>query len=103
MSDQDARTNLYDTLIRLVLLALIVGWCLLLLFPFANMILWGMILAMAFAPTHRFLAARMGGRSKLASVMIVAGCLVVLIIPSWLFLQAIIDNVQHARESFHAG
>jgi predicted PurR-regulated permease PerM len=62
-----------------------------------------MILAMALAPAHRFLASRMGGRSKLASVFIVSVCLVLIIVPSWLFLDAIIDNVKDAKASFQAG
>jgi len=36
-------------------------------------------------------------------VIIVAGCLVLLVIPGWLFLQAISRNVQDAKASFDAG
>ena len=99
----NAGISLYDTSIRLVLLALVVGWCLLIVYPFSSMILWGLILAMALAPAHRFLAKRMGGRSKLASVILVAVCLAVIIVPSWLFVDAIIDNVQDAKTRFQAG
>ena len=45
----------------------------------------------------------MGGKPKLASVIIVAGSLILIIIPSWLFIRAIIENVQQARDSFNAG
>jgi predicted PurR-regulated permease PerM len=45
----------------------------------------------------------MGNNRKLASVVIVFSCLVVLVVPSILFLDSIVEGVVQLRESYQAG
>ena len=52
MTEKNQTSNIYDTSIRLLFLAFIVAWCIMLVLPFVSIILWGVILALAFAPLH---------------------------------------------------
>jgi predicted PurR-regulated permease PerM len=103
MKETNTNTNIYDISIRLVFLAFIIGWCLMILFPFTSVILWGFILGIALSPLHNKLVKMMGGKPKLASFIIVLACLAIFIIPAWFFLDALIDNVKDLKTSFLAG
>jgi predicted PurR-regulated permease PerM len=103
MKETNITPNLYDTSIRLLFLALIIGWCLMILLPFTSIILWGYILGIAFMPLHGRLAKIMGGKAKLASFIIVLACLAIFIIPAWLFLDSLLDNAKELRTRFLAG
>jgi predicted PurR-regulated permease PerM len=96
-------TSVFDISIRLVILFIVVAWCLLILFPFVYIMLWALIFAIAFFPIHGKIAKRMGNNRKLASVVIVFSCLVVLVVPSILFLDSIVEGVVQLRESYQAG
>ncbi|MDZ7606933.1 MAG: hypothetical protein U5K79_15390 [Cyclobacteriaceae bacterium] len=62
MKNQTIYPSIYDTTIRLLILMLIVAWCLLIMAPFASIILWSLILAIAMYPLHKTLAQKMGAR-----------------------------------------
>jgi predicted PurR-regulated permease PerM len=103
MTSQKSTPSVYDTTIRLLILLLIIVWCMMILAPFVNIILWSLILALAFAPLHKSLVKWMGGKSKIASIIIVLFCLAVIIIPSWFFLDAIVREIKELKASFQAG
>jgi predicted PurR-regulated permease PerM len=103
MTNQNSSANLYDTTIRLFFLLLIIAWCLAILYPFISIMLWGLILALAFKPLHDSLMKLMGGKSKLASFIIVMVSLAVIIVPSWFFLDSIVDNVKEIKASYSEG
>ena len=97
------QNNIYDTSIRLLFLAFIIAWCLLILLPFVSIILWAIILAIAFSPLHTSLSKWMGGREKLASTLIVLIGLAVVLIPGWLFLDSIISGAKELKADFDGG
>ena len=103
MKETNTSPNIYDTSIRLLFLALIMGWCLMILVPFTSIMLWGFILGIAFSPLHSKLAKMMGGKASLSSLILVLACLAIFIIPGWFFLDALIDNVKELRTSFLDG
>ncbi len=94
------QNNIYDTSIRLVFLALIIAWCLLILLPFVSIILWAVILAIAFSPLHTSLSRWMGGSVKLSSTLIVVIGLAIILIPGWLFLDSIITGAKELKADF---
>ncbi len=103
MKNQSANNSVYDTTIRLFILILIVGWCLAIMYPFVSIILWSLILAMALHPLHRTLSAKIGGRPKLASVIIVVSLLVIIFVPTWLLIDSLIGEVKALKASFDNG
>lgn len=96
-------TSIYDTSIRLVILFVVIAWCLMILYPFVGIMLWGLIFSLAFYPLHTSLVKRMGGKPKLASFIIVLVSLCIIIIPSWFFLELIIDEVRELKMGFQDG
>ena len=103
MTDTTSTNPIYDLTIRMLLLFLIIGWCMMIMLPFVNIMLWGIILTLAFDPLHRTLSRWMGGRTKLAAILIVLASLSIVIVPGILFLNSIIEGVKWLRESYLAG
>lgn len=103
MNTDHRSESVYDTSIKLLLLLLIVVWCLMILYPFASVMLWGFILAVAFKPMHDSITKITRGKSKLASVIIVLLSLAIIIVPSWILLDSVIDEVRVFKDEFMAG
>jgi predicted PurR-regulated permease PerM len=103
MKNPSSNNSVYDTTIRLFILILIVGWCLAIMYPFASIILWSVILAMALYPLHKSLSARIGGRPKLASAIIVIFTLAIIFIPIWLLIDSLFAEVKALKVSFDSG
>lgn len=80
--------------IRLGFLVLLLAWCFQIIYPFAGIMMWGVILALATAPLYDALNAKIGDRPKLASGILIISGLLVLMIPSWLFLDSLISGIK---------
>jgi predicted PurR-regulated permease PerM len=96
-------TTVYDTTIRLFILTLIVGWCLMILYPFVSIILWSLILALAIHPLHSIVARKMGGKPKLASFIIIFSILLVIVFPSWLLIDSLVNEVKVLKAAYDSG
>jgi predicted PurR-regulated permease PerM len=103
MKSQSSNNSVYDTTIRLFILLLIVAWCLAIMYPFVSIILWSLILALALYPLHNMLSKKMGGRPKLASVIIVLSILIIVFVPTWLLIDSLIEQVKALKLSYDAG
>ncbi|TFH37846.1 MAG: AI-2E family transporter [Bacteroidia bacterium] len=85
------------------ILLLIIAWCLAILYPFTSIILWSFIIALAIYPLHTILSKKMGGRPRLASVIIVLAILAVIIVPIGLMIGSLVDDVKKLKELYDAG
>jgi predicted PurR-regulated permease PerM len=85
------------------ILILIVGWCLMIMYPFVSIILWSMVLALAFHPLHKSLSEKMGGKPKLASAIIILTVLTIIILPTWLLIGSLFDEVKTLKASYDSG
>ncbi len=103
MNNQSSNSTVYDTTIRLFILILIVAWCLAIMYPFMSIILWSLILALAMYPLHSMLAKKMGGRPKLASFIILFSILVVILLPTWLLIGSLVEQVKELKLSYDNG
>ena len=103
MKNLTSTTSVYDTTIRLFILILIVAWCLMILYPFVSIILWSLILAMAMNPLHSLLAKKMGGRPKLASIIIIFSILAIIILPTGLLIGGLVDQVKELKVIYDKG
>lgn len=71
-------SDLLDLMIRAGLIAFFVVMCVRVFAPFAGLMLWALVLAVALYPLHRGLAKRLGGRQgRAATVLVVAGLLLI--------------------------
>jgi predicted PurR-regulated permease PerM len=103
MKKQGEETSVYDITIRLFILLLIIAWCLMIMYPFVSIILWSLILGMAMFPLHRTLAAKMGGRPRLASFIIIFSILAIIFVPTWLLIDSLFDQVKELKASYNNG
>jgi predicted PurR-regulated permease PerM len=103
MTNKIANESVYDTMIKMFILILIVAWCLMIMYPFVSIILWSLILALAMHPLHGALAKKMGGRPKLASFIIIFTFLVIIIIPTGLLINSLVDEVKELKVSYQTG
>ena len=103
MKNEITSNNVYDTTIRLFILVLIVAWCLMIMYPFVSIILWSLILAIAMKPMHSLLARKMGGRPKLASIIIILLILVIIILPTGLLIGSLVEEIKELKVKYDKG
>ncbi len=103
MKNLTSNNSVYDTTIRLFILLLIVGWCLMIMLPFVSIILWSIILALAMYPLHSSLAKKMGGKPKLASFIIIFAILAIIIVPTGFLIGSLVDEVKALKVIYDAG
>jgi predicted PurR-regulated permease PerM len=89
--------------VSLGLILIIVAWCLQILSPFASLLAWGAIIAISVYPLFLKLRARLGGSNKLAVIVFSVIGLGIVIVPSWMFADSMIDSVQDFHASAEAG
>lgn len=100
MKEKPTSTSVYDTAIKLLILLFIIGWCIMILLPFGNILLWSFILALAFYPLHQNLSNKMGGKPKLASFIIVISAVAIIFIPAWLLIDSMIPEIKALKANF---
>ena len=89
----DLRT-IAETSIRLALLFVLVAWCLWILAPFASVVTWALIIAVAADGPYLRLTRWLGGRSRLAAAILVALALALLIVPAVLLTETLVAGAQ---------
>jgi len=91
------------TALRIGFIALLLVWSFEIIKPFVLPVLWGIIIAVAIYPLFTKLSSILGGRKKLASVIITVTALLILIIPSILFVDSSISGMQHIANQMQMG
>lgn len=92
--------RLIDTLIRICFLLLIVVWCLTILLPFTSLVVWGSIIAVTFYPLFEWVSKRVKGNSKLASTIITVAALVLILVPSYLMMDSLVEGLKQLGDNF---
>jgi predicted PurR-regulated permease PerM len=73
------------------------------MYPFISIILWSLILALALYPLHSTMSRKMGGRPKLASVIIILAILVIIFLPTWLLIDSLMEQVKALKLNYDNG
>jgi predicted PurR-regulated permease PerM len=93
-------SDLTDTMIRIGLIALLAIVSFQVVAPFAGLILWSLMLAIAFYPLQQKLARKLGGRQGLAATILVLGTLVVVGTPTVMLGGSFAAQVHDAYQGF---
>ncbi len=83
-----------ETTIRIGLLLIITVWCLKIVGPFIEPIIWGIIIAIAAHPFYSRLRKALGDRHKTAATLFTFAFLVIMIVPTVLLTDTLIDGVK---------
>lgn len=95
--------NVFHLAIRLGLLALLIYWTFVLVRPFMLILVWGIVLAVAFYAVFSFLSKLLGGCPKLAATILTIINLAIVIGPAtWLGLSAL-DGLKAIAGSLVSG
>jgi predicted PurR-regulated permease PerM len=94
--------DLLDAAARIGLIAFLLFACLRIFTPFKNLLLWGLILAVALYPLHRRVASRLGGREGFAATLVVLASLLLLGLPTVALSSLFAGQMHAAYEAFAA-
>jgi predicted PurR-regulated permease PerM len=92
-----------EAAVHLAILVVLVVACLHVIRPFALLVIWGIIIAIATWPLFRRLMAALGGRQRLAAVLFTLIALALLLVPSWLLAESVTEALVSAGKDLAAG
>lgn len=102
-TEQKDLKKLIQIILQLGVLFFIFGWCFRMLAPFLSPILWGMIIAITAYPMFAALRTRLGNRGKVASMLVTLLFLSIVLVPSILLAESLVEGIQHFRETLQEG
>jgi predicted PurR-regulated permease PerM len=100
--DKVFQARVLEAAIRIGLLALLVLWCFNIVRPFILPALWGAIFAVALYPSFIKLQTLLGGRPKLAATLMTLVALALLIIPTVILSQSLVENAHKLSKEIEA-
>jgi len=92
-----------EIFIRLSLLAVMGVSCVLILRPFLNLIICGIIISIGMYPVHRMLTGALRGRAKLSAAICSLLLLALLILPCLLMAGTLAEGIQSITRQLQAG
>ncbi len=101
--DETFQRNAMTSFIQIAALTILVVYSLMIVGPFAKIVIWGGILAVAVYPVFKKLAQVLGGRRKLASIVLVLIALIILLVPGWFLAASTIDTAKTLVTDIRAG
>jgi len=92
-----------EATIRIGLLLIITIWCFKIVEPFITTIIWGAIIAVAAHPLYLRLRKTLGERNKLTAILFTLTFLIILIAPSALLTDTLIEGLKLLAEKIKEG
>lgn len=92
--NQSVKFPLIDTILRVVVLLVLIAWCIGIILPFLEPVLWGAIIAATLHPFFARVKRWTGNRNVLAAVMVTLLLFVILLLPTALLVKSLIEGIQ---------
>ncbi len=92
-----------EATIHIGLVVLLLYWCFKIGQPFIQIIVWGIIIAVAIHPGYDRLKSALGGRGRLVATLITLLALIVLLVPTYMLSQSLIETAQEYSVQLDAG
>jgi predicted PurR-regulated permease PerM len=92
--NQTVKSPLIDTILRIVVVFLLIVWCIGIILPFLNPVIWGAIIAVALYPFFAMVKRWLGNRIRLAGVLLTLLFLVILMLPTALLIRSLVEGMQ---------
>ncbi len=89
--------------LRVGFIFLLLIWSFLIIKPFVMLLLWGIIISVALYPLFKNLSKKLGGREKLSSVIITAGLLTGLLVPSFFLVDSTVSSISELAGKMETG
>ena len=92
--NQTAKFPLIDTILRIVVLFGLIAWCIGIILPFLEPVIWGATIAVVLHPFFARVRRWMGNRNTLAGVLVILLILIVLVLPSAWLIRSLVEGIQ---------
>jgi len=92
--NQTVKFPLVDTILRIVVLFLLIAWCIGIIPPFLEPVIWGAIIAIAVYPFFAMVKRWVGNRNMLAGVLLTLLILVMLLLPTAWVIRSLVEGIQ---------
>ena len=92
--NQTVKFPLIDTILRIVVLFLLIAWCIGIILPFIEPVIWGAILAVALYPFFAMVKRWVGNRNMAAGVLLTLLILVLLLLPTAWIIRSLVEGIQ---------
>jgi predicted PurR-regulated permease PerM len=92
-----------EAAIHIGLVVLLLYWCFKIGQPFIQIIVWGIIIAVAIHPGYNRLKSALGGRGRLAAALITFFVLIVLLVPTYMLSGSLISTAKEYSAQLDAG
>ena len=89
--------------IHIGLVALLIFWCFKIGRPFIEIIVWGIIIAVAIHPIYSRLRSALGGRDRLAATLITLLTLILLLVPTIMLSDSLIGTAREVATQLEDG
>ncbi len=83
-----------EAAIRIGLVFLLIAWCFTIIRPFITPIIWGIIIAVAAYPGHKWVQAMLGEQPRLAATLVTLLMLVIVIAPTVMLSGTLVETVK---------
>ena len=98
--NQTTKFPLIDTILRIVVLFVLLAWCIGIILPFLEPVIWGAIIAVALHPFFARVKRWLGNRNMLAGVLLTLLILVILLLPSAWIIKSLVEGIQSLLVQF---
>ena len=98
--NQTVKSPLIDTILRIVVLFVLIAWCIGIILPFLEPVIWGAIIAVALHPFFAMVKRWVGNKNMLAAVMVTLLMLVILLLPTALLVKSLVEGIQSLTTQF---
>ena len=105
MSDSQLQKTVSTSIevtIRLIILFILIAWCLSILLPFTSIVLWAIIIAISIEPLYNSLLNKLGTPARAATTLVII-FLIIIIVPSYFAVNALVSNIKEVSQTFQAG
>ena len=102
-TDDTFLANAMASFIQIGALVVLLYWCFTIIAPFLHIVIWAAIISIALYPVHLSLSAKLGGRTKTSSIILVLVGLAIIIVPTWMLAGSTIEGLQAAGAAAESG
>ncbi len=100
---QQFNKNMMTSFIQIAALVILVSYCIVIVGPFAGLVIWGVVLAVAIYPLHLKLTSALGGKEKLAMTLFIIIGLAVVLLPGWIVAKSSIASIMSFASEIKSG
>jgi len=95
--------NMMASFIQIAALVVLVSACVAIVGPFAGLVVWGVVTAVAVYPLHLKISSWLGGRQKLSATLIALAGVLLVLYPGWLMVKSTLVSALGFAADVQAG